>query len=212
MGGDIVKKVDEAEGQAMLRRRKKILMTATALGVIGVSTYGWWQKTIPPDVSAVSPRGEIVEAARRTPAEVVVYVSGQVKHPGLLKVAAGARVLDAVNAAGGLLQGADVSKVNLAQAVRDGMQIHVVGQPSLPSDSGAVRTTTSQSSTPEGKININTADAAELDRLPGVGPSLAARIVEYRKTNGFFHDGPDLKKVTGIGEVKYQQLKDKISW
>ena len=62
------------------------------------------------------------------------------------------------------------------------------------------------------KININTADAVLLDQLPGVGPALAARIVEYRLTKGPFHDGSDLKKVAGVSEIKYQKIKDKIVW
>lgn len=207
-----MKKIDEAKEQMTLRRRKKVLLTAAVLGVIGASSYGWWQKTMPPDSSVVTRQGEIAEAARKAPMEAVVYVSGQVKHPGLIKVGAGSRVLDAVNAAGGLLPGADLSKINIAQAVRDGMQVHVPCQPSLPADSATNRPLMTPPSPPEGKININTADAAELDRLPGVGPALAARIVEYRKVNGLFHEGPDLKKVAGIGETKYQQLKEKISW
>ena len=117
-----MRKVDEsAEQAANLRRRRKILGLAAA-GLILVCGVGWWQKTAPPADATLISRSGNAEAARRTPQEMVVYVSGMVGRPGVLKVNAGARAIDVVNAAGGLLQGADVTKINLAQTVKDGMQ------------------------------------------------------------------------------------------
>lgn len=213
-----MRKVDEsAEQAANLRRRRKILGLAAA-GLILVCGVGWWQKTSPPADATLVSRSGNAEAARRTPQEIVVYVSGMVGHPGVLKVNAGARAIDVVNAAGGLLQGADVTKINLAQTVKDGMQIHIPGRPQessalttrYPSDPSAQAA--AKSSPQQEKININTAGAAELDKLPGVGPALAGRIIEYRNANGLFKDGEELKKVKGLGESKYEKLKDKIVW
>ena len=213
-----MRKVDEsAEQAANLRRRRKILGLAAA-GLIFVCGVGWWQKTAPPDDATLISRSGNAEAARRTPQEMVVYVSGMVGRPGVLKVNAGARAIDVVNAAGGLLQGADVTKINLAQTVKDGMQIHIPGRPQessalttrYPSDPSAQ--VAAKSSPQQEKININTAGAAELDKLPGVGPALAGRIIEYRNANGLFKDGEELKKVKGLGESKYEKLKDKIVW
>lgn len=213
-----MRKVDEsAEQAANLRRRRKILGLAAA-GLILVCGVGWWQKTSPPADAILVSRSGNAEAARRTPQEIVVYVSGMVGHPGVLKVNAGARAIDVVNAAGGLLQGADVTKINLAQTVKDGMQIHIPGRPHessalttrYPSDPSAQAA--AKSSPKQEKININTAGAAELDKLPGVGPALAGRIIEYRNANGLFKDGEELKKVKGLGESKYEKLKDKIVW
>ena len=207
-----MRKIDEAaEEQARVVRRKKILLSALALGVIFFSILGWWQKTSPAEISYTAVRNDVVEASQKPKAELVVYVSGQVKHPGVLKVGAGARVLDAINAAGGLTEGADVVKINLAQALKDGTQIHVPGHLAAPQENGNASRQNVTAPQNE-KININTADASELDKLPGVGPSLAARIVEWRKNKGPFSDGADLKKVPGIGESKFQQLKDKIVW
>lgn len=213
-----MRKVDEsAEQAANLRRRRKILGLAAA-GLILVCGVGWWQKTAPPAEATLVGRSGNAEAARRTPQELVVYVSGMVGHPGVLKVNAGARAIDVVNAAGGLLQGADVTKINLAQTVKDGMQIHIPGR---PLDAAAATTVypivpgshpAEKSSSRQEKININTAGAAELDKLPGVGPALAGRIIEYRNANGPFKDGEELKKVKGLGESKYEKLKDKIVW
>ena len=213
-----MRKVDEsAEQAANLRRRRKILGLAAA-GLILVCGVGWWQKTAPPADATLISRSGNAEAARRTPREMVVYVSGMVGRPGVLKVNAGARAIDVVNAAGGLLQGADVTKINLAQTVKDGMQIHIPGRPQeaaalttrYPSDPSAQAA--AKAAPQQEKININTAGAAELDKLPGVGPALAGRIIEYRNANGPFKDGEELKKVKGLGAAKYEKLKEKIVW
>ena len=213
-----MRKVDESAEQAANLRRRRIILGLAAAGLILVCGVGWWQKTSPPADATLVSRSGNAEAARRTPQEIVVYVSGMVGHPGVLKVNAGARAIDVVNAAGGLLQGADVTKINLAQTVKDGMQIHIPGRPQessalttrYPSDPSAQ--VAAKSSPQQEKININTAGAAELDKLPGVGPALAGRIIEYRNANGLFKDGEELKKVKGLGESKYEKLKDKIVW
>ena len=213
-----MRKVDESTEQAAnLRRRRKILGLIAA-GMVLVCGAGWWQRTATPADATLVARPGGAEAARRTPQELVVYVSGMVGHPGVLKVNAGARAIDVVNTAGGLLQGADVTKINLAQPVKDGMQIHIPGRPqdavaattSYPSDPKAQAA--AKSSSQQKKININTASAAELDKLPGVGPALAGRIIEYRNANGPFKAGEELKKVKGLGESKYEKLKEKIVW
>ena len=217
-----MRRVDEqAEEMARLRQKKRQILAAAAIGVLCASFYGWWRKTLPAPAVWIPP-AEVVEASRKAPAELVIYVSGMVEHPGVVKVAAGMRALDAVNAAGGLLPGADASKLNLAQLLRDGMQIHVPGKPqpgtktsiSRPAAGAPAHPTPASAApaSPAEKVNINTADAPELDKLPGIGPAMAAKIVEWRNANGQFQSGEDLKQVKGIGESKYQKLKDKISW
>jgi competence protein ComEA len=208
-----MEKVDEAAELAALLRRKRMLMAVVALGIISACLYGWWQRVQPPPGAILPPQSEKVEAAsRKAGTEVVVYVSGMVKSPGLLKISAGSRVLDAVNAAGGLLPGAEVGKVNLAQPVKDGLHIHVPGVTVQKGTTSTVGNCDTNPAYQKEKININTADTVLLDQLPGVGPALAARIVEYRLTKGPFHDGSDLKKVAGVSEIKYQKIKDKIVW
>ena len=219
-----MRKVDELEEQAdRLRQKKRKIMAALAVCILGFGVYSWWSKTAPPQPEVPSPGAEVAEASRKPRGEIVVYVSGLVEHPGVIKLPAGSRVLDAVNAAGGLLFGAEVSKLNLAQSLRDGMQIHVPGTPAVKSDglsphyqeaagAGKKSTDPSGSVAPSDKININTASAAELDKLPGVGPAMAKRIMEWRQANGPFQSGEDLKQVQGIGDAKYQKLKDRISW
>ena len=113
-----------------------------------------------------------------------------------------ARAIDAVKACGGLLPSADADKVNMAQVLKDGAQIIV------PEKTAAPAGTLLQA---EGRISINTADEKALDSLPGIGPAMAKRIVEYRQQQGAFEQLEDLKKVRGLGPAKYEKLKDKIT-
>lgn len=181
-----------------LKKHWLIILGLAALIVAG-SFWGHWQKTaVPEKPLAVQPAAPPAAGDSRA----VVYVSGAVNKPGVYKIAADGRVIDAINAAGGLALGADANRVNLAQAVRDGQQIHVpvVGGPATPPDAAEA-----------GKVSINAAGKGELEKLPGIGPVLAQRIVEYRQAHGPFRDLGDLKKVTGIGDSKFNQIKDKIT-
>ena len=145
--------------------------------------------------------------------EIVVYVAGAVNRPGVVQLAEGARAKDAVDACGGFLPTADTNGVNLAQKLKDGMQVTVpermtaVAQDATAADGAQTRTA---KPLPEGMVNINTADIKELDKLPGVGPATAKRIIEYRTENGDFQSPEEIKRVKGIGDAKYEKMKDKI--
>ena len=129
-----------------------------------------------------------------------VHLAGAVRQPGLYQVAASYRVGDLIDAAGGLGADADGAAVNLAERLRDGQQIYVpvVGeQPAAPT-SGALG---------GGQIDVNTATAAQLTELPGIGPSLAAAIVAFRSEHGPFATLDALEQVPGIGPSKLSQLR-----
>ncbi|WP_424910661.1 helix-hairpin-helix domain-containing protein [Thermovenabulum sp.] len=132
--------------------------------------------------------------------DIYVYVTGAVKNPGVYKLRDGDRVKDLVEIAGGLGENADLLSVNLAKKLTDEEKIHIpyVNE----SDSG--------NSVKDGRININTADETELDKLPGIGPSLAKRIIDYRNTHGPFKKIDEIKNVAGIGDKKFQDIKDLI--
>ena len=142
--------------------------------------------------------------------EITVYVTGAVNKPGLVKVTEGARAADAVNACGGLLPTADGEKINMAQSLKDGQQLKVPEKIGTngKTDSGKMDKTKAADSGE--KVNINTADEKALDTLPGVGPAMAKRIIEYRETEGAFQSIEDIKKIRGIGEAKFAKMKDKI--
>lgn len=135
--------------------------------------------------------------------DVVVSVGGKVSAPGLVRLPAGSRVDDAVRAAGGALPGVDVGLLNLARRLVDGEQVLVgVPQPSVAAPGAA--------SSGDGLVDLNTATVTQLDELPGVGPVLAQRIVDFRTENGPFGSVDQLREVSGIGESKFAQLQAKV--
>ncbi len=191
---------DWADGLAFTPIHKKALIAVfvvVSIILIAIVSRGHSQPVVePPPI--------VVEAPK-----VMVDVAGGVKSPGVYELPATSRVMDAITAAGGALPGADTSDINLARIVKDGEQVYV--------DPVAVSQPFIQSGTPvkpvkkkSGPININRATTGELDVLPGIGPVLASRIIDYRKANGPFLSVDDLQKVSGIGSAKFAQLKSKV--
>ena len=144
---------------------------------------------------------------------IKIHISGEVKYNGVIELDKGARIDDAIKFAGGLTENADISEVNLAYELSDGEKLHI------PTVGGALQgeqkiiTSENQEgiiesiSLKDEKININTASQTEFETLPGIGPSLAYKIVEYRERNGKFKTIEDLKNISGIGENKYNQIE-----
>lgn len=163
-------------------------------------------------VTAITPHGSsmlitpldeapLAEAPTTT---IYVHILGQVRNPGLYELRDGDRAVDAVAAAGGFTETADAAGLNLARFVSDGEQIVVPavgesGAAAAPGMSG------------DGRVNLNTADAATLDTLPGVGPATAAKILAWRERNGRFESIEDLLDVGGIGEAKLDALRDLVT-
>jgi competence protein ComEA len=149
-----------------------------------------------------------------TVAVVLVDVRGAVARPGVYSLPGGSRVQDALTLAGGLLSNADNRNLNLARKLNDGEQIYIPTQgeatlQSVPPPARTVRPAT-PTKTSSGVININSATVEELDRLPGIGPAIAQRIVDYRNQNGPFKKIEDLKQVRGIGDSLFAQIKDLV--
>lgn len=151
---------------------------------------------------------------------IAVHVIGAVPRPGLYEFAEGARVQDAITAAGGLLASANVDVINLAAPLEDGQQLDIPykagEEPQEPDEEenelalpGATEEPDVQGS--EELININTASLEELDSLPGIGPSIAQRIIDYREENGPFQVIDDIMNVSGIGPSTFDQIKDLIT-
>lgn len=145
--------------------------------------------------------------------EVVVDVTGAVVSPTVARLPAGSRVDDAVLAAGGYAEDADLSAINRAALLVDGQKVHVprVGETSAAEGGGySFGQDVSAASDGSGLVNINTADASALDALPGVGPATAEAIIKDREENGPFASIEDIMRVSGIGEKKFENLKDAI--
>ena len=145
---------------------------------------------------------------------IKVDVKGAVSKPGVYTAQLGERVIDLVERAGGFLDDADQTKINLSQKVSDEMVIYVpiVGEDvEIVEQMANFSQPTEKASNSDGKVNINHADSAMLQTLPGIGAGKAEAIIEYRETNGPFQTVEDLMNVSGIGEKTFEKLKDSIT-
>lgn len=169
---------------------------------------------------AASPSPAASPSATASAAPLVVYVCGAVARPGVYRLLSGSRVADLLEQAGGAKPKAELQSINLAAKLVDGQQVVVPERGAAPlvaSQGGAAPAGSSASggtgsSAPAGApVNLNTASLEELDALPGVGPSTAQKIIDYRTANGGFKSVDDLKNVSGIGDVRFAALKDLVT-
>lgn len=191
-------------------RRGLRALAAVAALVVAVAAYLAWQAR-----PSVEPAPEpvpvpVAESGRPvaspSPTTLVVAVTGRVRKPGLVRLPPGARVADAIEAAGGVLPDTDLSAVNLARKVTDG-ELIAIGVPGVAAADGPA----AGAGPGAGPVNLNTATLAQLDALPGVGPVLAQRILDHRARHGDFRSVGDLRQVEGIGDSKFAQLKDLVT-
>lgn len=167
--------------------------------------------------SAVQPDEELSETAEQSPdggetGEIFVDIDGAVNKPGVYKVSEGTRLFQVIELAGGLTDGASTQSLNRAEAVYDGQKITVYssdteGYSQDDTDGGVP----AEKGITGGKVNINTADSVTLQTIPGIGPSKAARIIEYRESQGRFKKIDDIKNVTGIGDMTFENIKGYIT-
>jgi len=149
--------------------------------------------------------------------EMVLHIVGAVKNPGIVKIKEGSRIVDVIEAVGGITEDADTSKINLAYIVEDGQKIFI---PSITDEiTEETEYVTSESGDNiivddnEGEnimVNINKATQTELETLPGIGPAMALRIIEHREENGNFENIEEIKNVKGIGDAKFENIKKSI--
>lgn len=143
---------------------------------------------------------------------IKVYVTGEVNSAGVIELEEGARIEDAIEGAGGITLNANLKNINLAYELTDGEKIYIPNISEQEEDVEEVTVLTENTSnSSKGKININKATVSELTSIPGVGNSTAEKIVSYRDKNGKFSSIEDIKNVSGIGDAKYEKLKDYIS-
>ena len=197
------------------RNRAFVLVLLINLALMG-GLYFWLRRPVsaPVEILPPDPTATPAPTATSTPSPLRVYVTGAVLRPDVYQLNTGSIVKDAVQAAGGVTDDADLVRINLAQELQDQQQIYVpcVGEDEPPPPvAGGESSSSSGGVDPSGKININTALTEELDTLPGIGPAFAQRIVEYREANGPFKSIEEITNVSGIGDATFQKLKDCIT-
>jgi competence protein ComEA len=197
-----------------------VVVAALVLAGVGFLVFSWLRPPDPPRAEDILPRVQLTPTTTpptttTTTPPVLVHVVGAVAAPGVLELPPGARVVDAITAAGGATSEADLAQVNLAAPVLDGSQIRVpvvgeppsgpvvVGPPAASSGTGAGGPT-------GGPVDLNTATPTELESLPGVGPATAAAIVAWRDEHGPFTSVEQLLEVRGIGPAKFDAIREQV--
>lgn len=146
---------------------------------------------------------------------IIIHITGEIKTPGIIKIKENSRLADAIEAAGGLTENADINKINLAYIISDGQKIYIPNindktEDYVNGEAGNGVIIENMESNNKKLVNINTATQAELETLTGIGASTALKIINYRKENGKFNNIEEIKNVSGIGEAKYEVIKNNI--
>lgn len=217
----------------MLNQKQKIILIIAIIIVAIIVGYYYLNSTkeiynnytelgnvVQEDVEIVE--NEIVENEEIETEKIIVHIAGAVEKNGIVKLEPNARIVDAIEAAGGLADGADLTDVNLAYTVEDGQKIYIptveernerqVNTVIITEGSGNIIIDDVKNGEEKaGLININKADATELMTIPGIGEVTAAKIIEYRNTVGRFKTIQDIKNVSGIGDAKFNNMKNYIT-
>ena len=201
---------------------RRVITSTVAVVLVGVGA--WWVVRVPPvpveagisftSTSLVRDQASSSDTDPALTLDIVVHVAGEVNKPGVYTLPNSARMIDAVIAAGGATARADLEVINLATPLMDSSQIYVpakgvAARPTFARPQPGVNGVASAPNTPSasGVVNINRASVNELDSLPGVGPSTAQAIVDYRSANGPFGSPEDLLNVKGIGPAKFEAMR-----
>lgn len=208
------------------KKQKTIILIIAIIVAIGMIYFIYNKNQIRSDIDLESEILISNTSENKTNVEiqedlVIIHITGSVKNPGIVKLKDGSRIEDAIEAAGGLTENADITNVNLAYVLDDGVKIRIPSitdeksgdEQILEEGSGEniIEETNMTLDASTKEVNINKATETELQTLPGIGASLASRIIEYRNQNGKFSKIEDIKNVNGIGDSKYDNIKDFIT-
>lgn len=213
------------EEQSMNHFNKKQKIIAIILiTIIGIGIYCYTdaiENTNEEEIENVLEVAQTNTTKETEEKNIFVHIAGCVQKEGMLELSSNSRIADAIEKAGGLTQEADLSDINLAYLLEDGMKIYIPNQnerqennektKNIPKEENTPSMQIQDTNTKQDVININTATQEELDTLPGIGPATAAKIIAYRKEKGKFNNKEEIKEVSGIGEAKYEKMKEYIS-
>lgn len=206
-----------------LNKKQKIIFIIILIFMVSIIVYYIYssinnyesESSIQNDTSDLSPseddKNEISEDSEKD--EILIHISGSVKNEKVISLPEGSRIQDAINAAGGLTDEADLTNINLAYILEDGEKIYIPKkgeQTDENVDNSNSSLSKNSNNSKQIKVNINKASQEELEKISGIGPSTALKIINYRKENGKFTSKEDIKNVPGIGDIKYESIKDYI--
>lgn len=210
-------------GVVVTWRQVAAIALVLVVGLMTAVGWWWWARPRPAPAMTVLATGAIPMTSPRatsiplaspsssaTAGWVVVHVLGSVRNPGLVRLPLGARVADAVRAAGGLRRGSPTPTVNLARLLVDGEQVVVDDSVQPPPSQSSADSGASGEPAAAGPIDLNSATVDQLDSLPGVGPVLAGRIIEWRTAHGRFTTVDELREVGGVGEKRFADISPRV--
>ena len=206
-----------------LNKKQKIIL-GILISVIGIGIFCYTYATETTDENQIENILEIPEQNQTNQTEqekeenIFIHIAGCVQKEGLLELKSDNRIADAIEKAGGLTENADLSEINLACILEDGMKIYIPNknEPKKTIQEEQINKENTniakqQTTKTTQKVNINTATQSQLETLPGIGPTTATKILEYRKEKGKFTEKEQIKEVSGIGEAKYKKIEEYIT-
>lgn len=198
-------------------KKNKIKIVAVPVLVIAAVLFFWLNsgsdeiKIDEGNSSAIEEDGVFQQEVNSTQSHLYVDIGGEVMKPGVYEVSDGTRLFEVIDKAGGLTGDADIDGINRAETVQDGQKIMIGRHGENPDENRDSYSANNVTDSGEGKVNINTADAAALQTIPGIGPSKADRIIEYRESEGKFNEIDDIKNISGIGNKTFESIKEYIT-
>lgn len=203
--------------QDYLKENKEMLIKVAAAALLVVAAFFVFVFS-EDDEDALAKESNAVTETKPQAVMIMVDIGGEVNNPMVAELEEGSRVEDAINAAGGVTENADLTDINRAAFLEDGDKILIPTMTTGDANNGQTKNSSDQSimandgykTYSDDRININTAGSEELQQLEGIGPVTAEKIIEYRQTNGKFKSIEDIKNVSGIGDKTFEELKDDI--
>lgn len=198
-------------------KKNKIKIVAVPVLVIAAVLFFWLNsgsdeiKIDEGNSSAIEEDGVSQQEVNSTQSHLYVDIGGEVMKPGVYEVSDGTRLFEVIDKAGGLTEDADIDGINRAETVQYGQKIMIGRHGENPDENRDSYSANNVTDSGEGKVNINTADAAALQTIPGIGPSKADRIIEYRESEGKFNEIDDIKNISGIGNKTFESIKEYIT-
>lgn len=211
-------------------QNKKIIIIATITIITLIAIYSIFIKNkdyieTTEEIDTLETETNNTKEEKTSENKIIIYITGAIKKEGVYELKENSRISDAIEIAGGLTENANIENINLAYTLEDGVKIHISTKEEsknsqettyINKNTEGIETTNIEKSssnlanTTKEKVNINTATQTQLETLPGIGPSTAQKIINYRKENGKYKTIEDIKKVSGIGESKYNKIKELI--